>query len=688
MTRRARLIAGMLGLALMGGAAGGTWLTTRNPPPLEGARAGSTLVTDRNGHLLRAFTTADGIWRLPATKDDVDPRLVAYLTAYEDRRFADHHGVDPWAMLRAAGQAAASGRIVSGGSTLTMQTARLLTGERTRGIGRKLGEIGAALALERTLSKDDILAIYLTRAPYGGNLEGVRAASLAYFGKEPRRLSPGEAALLVALPQSPEARRPDRHPEAARRARDRVLDRLASAGVLEPAEAEAAKDEPVPARRRDFPVLAAHLADSARAETPGNDVIRLTIDRDLQERLEQLARERAHALGPRLSVAIVALDHTTGEVLAHVGGAGYFDAARAGSVDLARAVRSPGSALKPFIYALAFEDGIAHPQTLIEDRPTRFGRYVPENFDDGFQGTVTAEEALQLSLNVPAVAVLEAVGAHRLVSRLNAAGAQLVLPPGAVPNLSISLGGVGIRLIDLAQLYAGLARGGETVPLVTRHDLRPAKSPARALTSPASAWQVAQALAGAPPPPNASGGRIAFKTGTSYGSRDALAVGFDGRHTVAVWVGRPDGAANPGLTGRTTAAPILFDAFARISTRRTPLPPAPPDVWRATTAQLPAALQRLGPVTGESSARTPALAIAYPPDGARIDLGIGRGRSDDLALLAAGGVPPLTWLVDGRPVARSGFRRQAVWRPDSTGFASVSVIDATGASASASIRID
>ncbi|GGE30541.1 penicillin-binding protein 1C [Agaricicola taiwanensis] len=687
-TGRGLLQAAVLSAAVLTGAAaiGGGWIATRSAPPLEDAREGSTLVVDRNGRLLRAFTTGNGIWRLPATTGEVDPRLIAYLMAYEDKRFRDHHGVDPRAMMRAAGQALIHGRIISGGSTLTMQTVRLLTPDRSRTFTRKAAEIGAALALERQLTKDEILDIYLTRAPYGGNLEGVRAASLAWFGKEPTRLSPGEAALLVALPQSPEARRPDRDPAAARRARDRVLDRLAVAGALEPAEAEAAKDEPVPDGRRDFPVLAAHLAEHAVAETPGASRIQLTIDRPLQEQLEALARERAHAMGTKISVAIMVVETATGAVLAHVGGAGYFDEARAGHVDLAQSVRSPGSALKPFIYALAFEDGIAHPQTLIEDRPTRFGTYVPENFDDGFQGTVTAEKALQFSLNVPAVAVLDAVGPQRFMSRLTSAGVRLVLPSGAAPSLAIGLGGAGITLADLAQLYSSLARGGASVPLLTRLDPSPPPiAPRRPLTTPAAAWMVAHALAGAPPPPSASGGRIAFKTGTSYGYRDAWAVGFDGRYTVAVWVGRPDGASSPGLVGRMAAAPILYDAFARVSPERAPLPPAPSGVWHGTTAQLPAALQRLGPVGGAAASAIPPLEIAYPPDGARVDLS---GGQDPLALKANGGVPPMTWLIDGQPISSPMHRREASWPTAGPGFLDISVIDATGASAQAQVRVD
>ena len=390
------------------------------PAPLGRDLEVSTIVVDRDGKLLRAYLTSEGRWRLPATRKDVDPRFLEALLAYEDKRFFHHRGVDPLALLRAAYQLATHGRIVSGGSTLTMQVARLIEPREKRSLYAKLHEAVRALQLEWALSKDDILSLYLTLAPYGGNLEGVRAASLIYFGKEPRRLTLGEAALLVALPQSPELRRPDRFPAAAKRARDRVLDRIAGRGLYSPSEIARAKEEPVPTERKPMTLIAPHSADEATTASPKERVLHLTIDGFLQKALEKLARERAHGLGPDLSVAIVVVDNATGEVLARVASPDYFDLRRAGQVDLTRAVRSPGSALKPFIYGIGFEDGLIHPETLIEDRPIHFSGYSPENFDLTFQGTVTVRRALQQSLNTPAVAVLNEVGPSR---RNRAAGA-------------------------------------------------------------------------------------------------------------------------------------------------------------------------------------------------------------------------------------------------------------------------
>ena len=321
-------------------------------------------------------------------------------------------------------------------------------------------------------------------------------------------------------------------------------------------------------------------------------MIALTIDATMQKPLEDLARERAQALGPDISVAIMAVDHATGEVLARVAGADYFDERRAGQVDMTQAVRSPGSTLKPFIYGLGFEDGLIHPETLIEDRPVRYGSYAPENFDLTFQGTVSVRKALQMSLNVPAVAVLEAVRANRLTARITDAGARFVLPKGEVPGLAMGLGGVGISLADLTMLYAGLARGGNTIALTERRD-RIAAPAQRRLLDPVAAWYVGNVLIGTPPPENAAGGRIAFKTGTSYGYRDAWSVGFDGKRTVGVWVGRPDGAPVPGLVGRGAAAPILFDAFARLGSLPAALPKAPKGAIFAANNRLPPAAAAL-----------------------------------------------------------------------------------------------
>ncbi len=655
------------------------WLRTApvNPETIER----SVEVVDREGRLLRPFALSDGRWRLLADLSSIDQRFIEILLAYEDQRFRSHWGVDPLAMLRAVWQFASNGRVVSGGSTITMQVARLLEPRAERTISAKLYEMRRAISLEAQFSKDEILALYLTLAPYGGTLEGVRAASLSYFGKEPRKLSLGEAALLVALPQSPELRRPDRGINNAKAARERVLARMIAAGIVRDVELERALVETIPASRRSMPFFAPHAAETALAGNPGKKIHRLSIDRNIQERIEELAREKVTVMSTGLSTAILVIDNASGEILARVGSADFYDATRAGQVDMTRAMRSPGSTLKPFIYGIAFEDGVAHPDTLIEDRPTRFGSYAPKNFDLSFQGTVTLRRALQLSLNVPAVALLDAIGPQRLTTRITGAGARLELPQGEISGLAVGLGGIGIRLEDLALLYSSLARLGETHTLIARMDEAASSIRVRGrLMEPVASWYVAQALLGSPPPENAVGGRIAFKTGTSYGYRDAWSVGFDGKHTVAVWVGRPDGQPVPGLTGRQAAAPILYDTFARITSKPVPLPAAPEGAIIASTSRLPIPLQRFG----RNDAAQDSLKIVFPPNGAELAM---ESDAAPVFIKTSGGAGPFTLLVDSVPVGSAGSEKTIAWQPNGPGFVRLTVMDVNGAGDSVVIRL-
>jgi penicillin-binding protein 1C len=666
------------------------WVVWLGPLPLAQAREVSTTIVDRNGKLLRAYAMADGRWRLPVdAKASVDPSYLKLLLAYEDRRFRTHRGVDPLALARAALQFATHGHIISGGSTITMQLARLMEPRRERSFYAKLRQIVRAFEIERQMSKDEILNLYLAMAPYGGNLEGIRAASIAYFGKEPKRLSLAESALLVALPQSPETRRLDRYPEAARAARDLVLDRMVEERVVSEEDAANAKAVAVPRLRKPMPVLAPHSADQAMASVKATPVIALTLDSSLQKVLEALARDRAAALGQNISVAILAVDNASGDVLAHVGSPDYFDERCAGQVDMTRAVRSPGSTLKPFIYGLAFEDGFVHPESLIDDRPIRFGSYAPENFDMTFQGTVAVRRALQMSLNVPAVALLDRVGASRLSSRLKQAGANLVLPKDEAPGLAMGLGGVGITLQDLVQLYSGLARLGTTRPLREIASLREDKRDPLRLLDQVAAWQVGNVLVGTPPPENGVHNRIAFKTGTSYGYRDAWSIGFDGRITIGVWVGRPDGAPAPGIVGRTTAAPILFDAFARTGKTPAPLPKAPKGTLVASNSKLPLPLRRyrsVGELVRTDGEQPPR--IQFPLNGSRIDAAGADGASLwAMPIKVAGGVLPITMLVNGVSVGELDSRRQRLVDPPGPGFARLTVIDARGAADTVVVRI-
>ncbi|MCC7274884.1 MAG: penicillin-binding protein 1C [Alphaproteobacteria bacterium] len=682
--RRRRALAAAAGL--LAAAAAAVAADRLVPPPLDRAQAVSTVVLDRDGEVLRAFTTGEGTWRLPVTAAAVDPLFRRMLVAYEDGRFVRHPGVDPLSVARALGQWVAAGRVVSGASTLTMQTARLLE-PRPRTLAAKIAESARALQLERRFSKDEILGLYLTLAPYGGNVEGVRAASLVHFGKEPAALRPAEAALLVALPQAPSRLRPDRYPEAARAARDKVLDRMVEKGVLDAAAAALARGEPVPDHRFTLPMLAPHLAVALHAADPRASVLRTTVDRRVQQRMEDLAAREAAALDDSASLALIVVDNRTRGILAHVGSPDLFAGRREGAVDMTRAVRSPGSTLKPFIYGLAFDRLLLHPDTLLDDRPTRFGGYAPSNFDRGFHGRVTAREALQLSLNVPAVAALERIGPERFAAHLAGLGVRLrTADPGAPASLPLALGGVGATLTELAGLYAGLANDGAYVP---PRALVGDPEPPRPLLGAAAAWQVTRILEEAPPPPGLTpaaigqGRLIAMKTGTSYGFRDAWAFGYDRGHTVGVWTGRADGTPTPGRFGLNTAAPILRKAFDLLP----PPAQAPPrPVADGVPTPLRPALLRRAVATGPA-----APVIAFPPDGAVLPWR--EGAVDAVPLIAEGGRGPLRWLVDGRPVerregGRPGTRGRAEWLPGARGFARLTVIDADGRGDSATVRVD
>ncbi len=692
MRRKKAIIVGILSAALLvGGAAFGLdALDKAYPPPLEAAQLRSFEVLDRDGRLLRAFATPDGRWRLKTSAAEVDPQFLRMLIAYEDQRFYDHHGIDPWALLRSAWQLASNGRIVSGASTLSMQVARLIEPRTDRSFSAKFLQGLRALQIERRLDKAEILDLYLNIAPYGGNLEGVRAASLAWFGKEPARLDTAEAALLVALPQLPEKRRPDRFPDAARQARERVLQRLAVERVVGEGEAERATLAAVPANRRDLPAYAPHMAAAARVKFANATEAHSTLRLPIQRELEAVARHAAEKLTEKVSVAIVMADAQTGDILAEVGSADYLDTARRGFVEMSRAVRSPGSTLKPFIYGLAFENGLIGQETIIEDRPADFSGYRPRNFDMHYQGDVSIRQALQLSLNVPAVKLLDAVSPSALMVRFRRAGVKLVLPTTEAPGLAIALGGAGISLVDLVQLYAGLAGGGDPVRLGDGVRSAPQRLAGDRLFADAAIWNVSDILSGVLPPLGMKQRGIAYKTGTSYGYRDAWSVGYDGRHVIGVWVGRADNGAVPGIAGYATAAPILFEAFEKSGVAITPMPAAPSGVARVAVSDLPANQRRFTLTASgllSASRRESAPRIVYPPEGARVELSNQSGISP-LVLKLQGGRAPFRWLANGRPLPDASLRRNSEWRPEGQGFSTLTVIDADGRASSVRVFIE
>ncbi len=644
--------------------------------PLDLARyeSRSTVVRDAQGGVLRAFPAPEGQWRVETSVDDVDPLYLAMLKAVEDRRFDAHPGIDPLAILRAAGQLIGERRVVSGASTLTMQAAKLLD-PRPRTWQAKIAEAVRALRMQTRLGRDGVLGVYLTLAPFGGAIEGANAASYAWFGKRPLNLSPAQAALLVALPQSPERLRPDRNPAAAMRARDRVLDIAVAQGVLGQGAADAAKAEPLPTALLAMPMSAPHLAERLAARAEKGRSIATHIDPAMQAALERFARTQRAKLDDGANLAAMVVSNKDRRLLAHLGSLDWRDC----QIDLTLAVRSPGSAMKPFLYAMGFDDLAIHPATLIADMPQRFGDWAPRNFDHDFHGLVTAREALQRSLNVPAVQVLERIGPARFAGRLTQAGARLVLPAAAEPALPLALGGVGIRLWDLAMLQAALADGGRALPIAAV----PGNAAAPVvLVGAAAARATIDVMEGSPAPDGIATGsaiartrRIAFKTGTSFGFRDAWTIGSSADYTVAVWVGRPDGAPRPGELGRSAAAPVLFAIFDLLPQDRAPrAAPAEPGHALFRRAAPPAiARLEMRPELDRAGLR-----ILFPPDGATVE-----ALDEGISLNAAGGRGPLRWIVEGHELPDDA----RFWKPDGEGFAKFVLVDADGKRVASTIRV-
>ncbi|HEX2528954.1 MAG TPA: penicillin-binding protein 1C [Geminicoccus sp.] len=673
------ILAGLLAV-LIAGAAVGLLLDRLFPLPLARFHDRSPLVVAEDGAWLRAFPSGDGSWRLMTRADQVPPLFLDMLVAAEDRRFFLHPGIDPLALVRAGLQWLARGRVVSGGSTLTMQVAKLLD-PQPRTLSAKLVEIFRALQLGLRHDRDDVLAMWLTLAPFGGNLEGVRVASLAWFGREPAELAPAEMALLVALPRAPEQLRPDRHPERARIARDRLIRRLAARGAIDADTAAAATAMPVPTKRRRLPMLAPHLAEQLLARRPAAaaDPLVTTLDRPLQEGVERLLRARAATLAAPVNVAVVVIEHATGKVRAWAGSAAYADHARHGMVDHARAIRSPGSTLKPFVYGLAFDRFQAHPRSIVRDEPRRFADYAPDNFDDGFSGETTVTAALQRSLNLPAVTVLDRLGPVGFVQGLADAGLDLQLDPRRPAGLPVILGGVGTSLVQLVAAYGAIAGDGQVrQPRMMPGQTVPSDRP---LLTPAAAAALRSILAQVPRPIGARPDRVlAYKTGTSFRFKDGWAIGFDGRHAAGVWVGRSDAApcarACSGLGG---AAPILAAIFDLVEPA--PLPPAPAD--SPFLGDPPAALARLDQLAGQPDAGPP-LRLEFPADASVLEA----GRADAVPLRAAGGRLPYRWYVEGAPLAAGATRRrETVWRSPGPGWNEIMVVDADGRAARARVRL-
>jgi penicillin-binding protein 1C len=573
--RKGKVTAAIAGLLLLG------WLALPRPPLREGIGT-SRAVFDREGRLLRLTLAPDQRYRLWVPLSRISPRVIEATILYEDRHFRLHPGVNPAALLRAARSTFGGGRRM-GGSTLTMQLARIRYGIDSRTLGGKLLQILRALQLERHYSKEQLLEAYLNLAPYGANVEGVGAASLVYFGKEADQLGVREALALAVVPQSPVKRAPGR----AGGKLDDAAERLAKLWLTRhPGDEAAVAPGPLAVRTPgELPFLAPHAVDAALA-TGTEGVVATTLDLHLQRLLERAVHahvERRRALGIDNAAALL-LDHRTMEVLAAVGSADFHDARIEGQVDGTRARRSPGSALKPFVYALALEQGLIHPRTVLADAPARFRGYDPENFDGRFMGPLSATEALNRSRNVPAVELSSRLhpGLYDLLARAGVGE----LRPERWYGLSIALGGAEVTMEELAGLYAALAEGGLHRPVRTR--LAAPRPEGKRLLSPEAAWTVLDMLSRNPRPGADTRFvkdpvRVAWKTGTSHGYRDAWAVGVAGPWVLAVWVGRFDARGNPAFVGLDAAAPLLFQVLDALRAEaRAPWvsPPPPPGLAR------------------------------------------------------------------------------------------------------------
>lgn len=519
----------------------------------------STVVTDRNGELLGARIAEDGQWRFPPS-DTVPERFAEAVILFEDRTFRRHPGVNPAAVARAAWQNIKSHRVVSGGSTITMQTIRLSRGREKRTLRQKFIEAVLATRLEIRCSKEEILAMYASYAPFGGNVVGLEAAAWRYFGRPAHELSWAEAATLAVLPNAPATIYPGRNRDALKDKRDRLLERLFRKGLIDSLTLALACDEPLPSSPLPLPQYAPHLTEWHCRHDKGR-VTRTSIDIGLQKLAEQTV-SRWHGEFSRAGIndlAVVVMDIHTGEPVIYCGNAGYGSGRPGCDVDAARAPRSTGSILKPFLYCALLQDGEILPRTLLPDIPVNINGFSPQNFDRKFYGAVPADEALARSLNVPAVHSLRRYGPAKFLSLLKDAGMTTLTRPASDYGLSLILGGAEGALYEITSIYAEMAavltgcagKHGGDFPLNDRMAISCTFEALKEVNRPDEMdWRMISSVR-----------KVAWKTGTSFGFRDGWAVGVTPDYAVGVWVGNAQGQGSPGLTGARTAGPVMFDIF-------------------------------------------------------------------------------------------------------------------------------
>ncbi|WP_414040982.1 transglycosylase domain-containing protein [Acidithiobacillus sp. M4-SHS-6] len=610
------------------------------PPDTQALRQEGRIIYDRHGHVLSLFLSRQQQWAFATPARQISPVMRQMLIAIEDRHFAWDPGIDPFAIIRAVGQMIMAGHVVSGASTLTMQVARMLH-PAPRTLPVKILEALQAVSLYEHYSKSAVLGMWLSLAPEGGNIQGIEAAAHAWFHQSPRTLGPAQAVFLVMMVRNPNQLNPLTHPRTALATRNQILREARRQGVISQAALERALATPLPHRLYPMPLLSPQAVSALPSGT------RTSIDASMDRAVATIAQHALAQMAPTESIAIMVVSLKSRGIRAIYSG-DWGNMQRDGFIDMTRAIRSPGSALKPFLYGLGFEAGLLRPSTNVADFPSNFGAYEPNDYNDRYLGVVTATTALRRSLNVPAVDLMEAYGPLRFAAHLRAAGAPLLLPYGANPALPLALGGAGISMRRLLALYAGLADGGVVERL---HLIAGQHRPARRLLSPYAAEEVT-AILNRPFPFGGPSG-IAWKTGTSAGNRDDWAIGYNHRYAAAVWIGRPNGAALPGDTA-LAAIPILAQVFSI-------LPGQPIGVHPETR---PLTLQRLPMGT--------LLEIASPAPGGTLTVG------EPVSIRIIGGDRPLHFLLDGRPLPSNPALRSVEWTPTVAGFYHLSVLDANG----------
>ncbi len=637
----------------------------------------SRVVKSSDGSWLYAQTNGSDKWRFAVNTKDIDPHYIDMLLAFEDKNFYTHMGVDLLAIMRATSQLIANQKIVSGASTITMQLARLLK-PKPRTISSKLIEMINAIQLELHYSKDEILSSYLTLTPYGGNIEGIVAASMRYFGKLPNRLTASQSALLIALPQSPERNRPDRHLQSATKARNKILKMAYDKNLINSYEYNISIAQKPSTKLYRLPRYAPHLSSKILSQNNISKEISTTIDISIQRELERWAKDKAYILPKETTFAVLVARNLDSSIIAYLGSHDRFSGSVSGFVDMVRAIRSPGSTLKPFIYALAFDKHIIHPYSIIVDQESRFGDYMPHNFSNRYSGEVTVAYALQQSLNIPAVKVLQRVGVGDFVDSLQSIVGKLHIPKDKA-TLPIALGGLGLSLWQLTQLYVTLANYGVSSPL--HYIAHENSKKLYKFCDPKSAKMTTAILRDVQAPdgftnPN---GHIAYKTGTSYGYRDSWTIAYSRDYTIAVWVGKPNNATQPQLTGRSTAAPLAFEAFSVLDIFK----PSSDWGWRSSfiSHNPPKALRYFN--KREYLEDKDKLKFIYPKKGSRYKSATCTGVLVDIKIDK--GKKPYYWYIDNSPI---DIHKSHGTLPFGYGSHIITIIDSNGDKISRDIWVD